>query len=220
MSKKTLCLALCALAAGKAMANGGYWNNAYVGGGGKSDASVDGIGVAGSGTVSVATAFANDKVQGSNTISGSGALVDGYEGYVDAYGASDAYAGSENYDGVTDTYSDSYADAHFDEWYGPSSHSSGDFQAGAHGAGITGAMGGQATVAVAEEYYDDDWWGTRGTAGAIGISGSKARQAEDTPRGFDMLEIVDEALDTMTEEEFVRGTAAVAVAGPTLNWLG
>ena len=220
MTKKTLCLALCALVAGKATANGGYWNSASVSGTGGAAAAVDGIAVAGAGTVSVSTAAANDKVQGSNTLTGSGALVDGYEGVADSYGSSGAGAGTSNYNGMTGSASDSYARADFDEWFGPASTSNGNFGSGATGSGITAAMGGQATVAVAEESYDDDWWGTVGTAGAIGVSGSKARQGQDSPHSIDMLFALDDALDTMTDDEFESGAEFVLESGPELLWVG
>ena len=226
-SKKTLCLALCALAAGNAMADdwwGNEWwgNSAEVSGSGKSEA---GAGTDGwydeafgsAGTVSVASALATDKVQGSNTISGAGALAEGVNGYSYGYAPkSEAHASTGNYHGGTDSYSDADADAYFNYYGETSSNGDGDFYADGYGEDIVGAMGGEASVAIAEESR-----GKRGTltggAASLAVSRSKGRQGKDDWHSVSDLVHLDGFLDHETTGEFLTGAAVSVSAGIGLS---
>ena len=226
LSKKTLCLALCALAAGNAMAEdwcGNEWwgNSAEVSGSGKSEAGAgtydwydEAFGSAG--TVSVASALATDRVQGSNTISGAGALAEGVNGY--SYGnapRSEAHASTGNYHGGTDSYSDADADAYFNYYGETSSNGDGDFYADGYGEDIVGAMGGEASVAIAEE--SRGWYGSvEGGAAGLAVSRSKGRQGKDSWYSREQLMELDDFLDHETTDDFILGSAVTVGAGIAL----
>jgi len=225
MSKKTLCVALVALAAGSAAADGGWYpdwwsNNAAVHGSGHADADAEDYAVAGTGTASVASAFADNIVQGSNSIAASGSLAEGWYGESYADGDSDAYASTNNYNGETYSGSKAESDAEYDYYYGADADSDAEFYASAHGEDIVGAMGAQITVAVAEDNKYDDWWGYGGVGGAIGGAKSKARQGLEDWYGPQMLEFLDYQLDSRTMDEFDLATDIVLAAGYEIPHLG
>ena len=230
-SKKTLCLALCALAAGNAMADdwwGGssYWNSASVSGGGDgSDAYADAghhpgdYAFGSAGTASSASALANDRVQGSNTIAGSGALAEGYGRGSMAYGDVDgqeAQASTSNYHGGTYSGTDSDSDAYFNYPGETSSNGDADFYADGYGEDIVGAMGGEASVAVAEE--NRNWYGRlEGGAAGLAVSRSKGRQGKDDWYSREALLGLDHFLDEVTTDEYITGAIVAMQAGIGLS---
>ena len=234
-SKKTLCLALCALAAGNAMADD-WWGNEWWGNsasvsskGSGSDAYADAghwpynSAEAASGTASAASALATDKVQGSNTIAGSGALAEGVghgaESKADVDGV-EVYASTGNYHGGTDSYSDSDSYAY---WNVPYEHErytgangDADFYADGYGEDIVGAMGGEASVAIAEESVDK-WYRPIGGAAGLAVSRSKGRQGKDSWYSREALMELDGFLDHATTGEFLTGAAVSVGAGIGLS---
>lgn len=228
LSKKTLCLALCALAAGNAVADDWWGNSASVSGmgsGARAGADADdwwgsGAAMAASGTAGAASAFANDRVQGSNTISGAGAVAEGYGDAESAAGVEGLEIGAStyNYNGGTESYADSDAVAYFnDEWYGTQAEGDGDFHANGYGDDIVGAMGGQANVALASE--SDDWGFSGGSAG-LGVARSKGRQGQDDWHSRDDLMALDGFLDHETTGEFLLGSTVSVGAGIALSNVG
>mmetsp|Transcript_8107 Transcript_8107/g.20797 ORF Transcript_8107/g.20797 Transcript_8107/m.20797 type:complete len:237 (-) Transcript_8107:162-872(-) len=225
LSKKTLCLALCALAAGNAMAEDWWYGNsasvsssgpgsdAYADAGHKKHNSARGAAA----TVSVASALANDMVQGSNTISGAGALAEGVNGY--SYGnapKSEAHASTGNYHGGTDSYtdSDSYAYFNYDHYTGANGDA--DFYADGYGEDIVGAMGGEASVAIAEE--SRGWYGSvEGGAAGLAVSRSKGRQGKDDWYSREALLGLDHFLDEVTTDEYITGAIVAMQAGIGLS---
>ena len=230
-SKKTLCLALCALAAGNAMAEdwwGGsaYWNSASV--------SVDGEGseaYASTGpwrgrfadgtaaTVSVASAFANDDVQRSNTISAPGGVAEGLGGRSMAYGyaeGQEVQASTGNYHGGTYSYTDTDAEGYFNYEGDTKAEGDSDFYADGYGEDIVGAMGGEASVAIAQESRDKRGRLTGGAAG-ITVGRSKGRQGKDDWHSAAELMRVDNWLDHETTGEFITGARLAMQAGIGLS---
>ena len=229
-SKKTLCLALCALAAGNAMAEDWWYGNsasvsssgpgsdAYADAGHKKHNSARGAAA----TVSVASALANDMVQGSNTISSAGAVAEGVgkgsEAKADVsatYRDTDAYTG--NYHGGTYSNTDSDADAYFNYNGYTNANGDGDFYADGYGEGIVGAMGGEASVAIAQESREG-WYGRlEGGSAGIGIARSKGRQGKDDWYSREALLGLDHFLDEVTTDEYITGAIVAMQAGIGLS---
>ena len=226
-SKKTLCLALCALAAGNAMADDWwYGNSASVSSKGDgSDAYADAghwpynSAEAAAGTASSASALATDRVQGSNTIAGSGALAEGVGHGAESYGyvpGVEVHASTGNYHGGTDSYTDSDSYAYFNVPYEGEKYTGAngdaDFYADGYGDDIVGAMGGEASVAVAEE--NRNWYGRlEGGAAGLAVSRSKGRQGKDSWYSREALMELDGFLDHATTDEFLTGAAVSVGAG-------
>ncbi len=224
MSKKTLCVALVALAAGSAVAEGpaypSWWNSASVSGSGHSDAEAVGEAISGSGTASVATSFANNIVQGTNSISASGSLAEGWYGEAETSGMTATTGSTSNYNGNTYSAASADSDAAFEDGDVTSSNANAAFNAYANGDDLVGSMGAQATVATAEDSYDEWWGGYHGVGGAIGGARSKARQGLEDWWGPEMLFDLDAGLDAMTMGAFDEAALAIVDAGYELNNLG
>mmetsp|Transcript_4895 Transcript_4895/g.12327 ORF Transcript_4895/g.12327 Transcript_4895/m.12327 type:complete len:235 (+) Transcript_4895:248-952(+) len=222
-SKKTLCLALCALAAGNAMAEDWwYGNHASVSGKGDGASAYADAGhhkgdeaFAAAGTASAASALATDKVQGSNAIGGAGTLAEGVghgaESKADVDGV-EVYASTGNYHGGTDSYSDADADAYFNYDGYTNANGDADFYADGYGEDIVGAMGGEASVAIAEESVDK-WYRPIGGAAGLAVSRSKGRQGKDSWYSREALMELDGFLDHATTGEFLTGAAVSVGAG-------
>jgi len=230
-SKKTLCLALCALAAGNAMADDWWGNSASVSGKGDGASAYADVGhhpgdiaAAAAGTASAASALANDKVQGSNAIGGAGTLAEGVGHGSESYGyvpGVEVHASTGNYHGGTDAHSDSDSYAYFNYPYEGEKYTGAngdaDFYADGYGEDIVGAMGGEASVAVAEENRVG-WYGRlEGGSAGLAVSRSKGRQGKDDWYAREALMELDGFLDHATTDEFLTGAAVSVGAGIALD---
>merc|ERR1711934_392071 len=169
------------------------------------------IAAAAAGTASAASALANDRVQGSNAIGGAGTLAEGVGHGSESYGyvpGVEVHASTGNYHGGSDAHSDSDSYAYFNYPYEGEKYTGAngdaDFYADGYGEDIVGAMGGEASVAIAEE-STDQWYRLVGGSAGLAVSRSKGRQGKDSWYSREELMELDGFLDHEATGEFLTG---------------
>ncbi len=127
----------------------------------------------------------------------------------------DASAG--NYHGGTDANSDSDSYAYFNYDHYTGANGDADFYADGYGDDIVGAMGGEASVAIAQESREG-WYGRlEGGSAGIGIARSKGRQGKDDWYSREALLGLDHFLDEETTNEYITGAIVAMQAGIGLS---